>query len=205
MTASPAKVTEPIVMPFGMLTRVGLRNHVLDKRPDPHTRSSNFEGEKGPTQDMPDGQYTQSDSAGGSTSTVRMPTGYTRRRAHWRQLANTIEPCMCSGDAALTNYFDHLFFYLNRKQIARQQQPVYRPFIQDDPGEPVSEKNTHSHPVFVAIIQHLSLTFSFSTVHSIFLAHLSRLTIFFYLLSNSMFKDPFNHFHGMLQQLYPSL
>jgi len=29
-------------------------------------------------------------------------------------------------------------------------------FIQDDPGEPVPEETfTHSHPVFVAIIQHL--------------------------------------------------
>jgi len=29
--------------------------------------------------------------------------------AHWRNLANTIEPSMCGGDAAfLSNYFDHL-------------------------------------------------------------------------------------------------
>jgi len=29
-TVSPAKAAEPIVMPFGMLTRVGPRNYVLD-------------------------------------------------------------------------------------------------------------------------------------------------------------------------------
>jgi len=29
--------------------------------------------------------------------------------AHWRNLANTIEPLMCGGDAAcLSNYLDHL-------------------------------------------------------------------------------------------------
>jgi len=36
-TVSPAKAAEPVVMLFGMLTRVGLRNHVLDASPDPHT------------------------------------------------------------------------------------------------------------------------------------------------------------------------
>jgi len=27
--------------------------------------------------------------------------------AHWRHMANTIEPSMCSGDVALSNYFDY--------------------------------------------------------------------------------------------------
>jgi len=31
---SPAKVAEPIEMPFGLWTRVGPRNHVLDGVPD---------------------------------------------------------------------------------------------------------------------------------------------------------------------------
>jgi len=32
--------------------------------------------------------------------------------AHWRHLANTIEPSMCDGDSAfLSNYFDYLLFY----------------------------------------------------------------------------------------------
>jgi len=33
--------------------------------------------------------------------------------AHWRNLANTIEPSMCGGDAAvLSNYFDGLLLYM---------------------------------------------------------------------------------------------
>jgi len=35
----------------------------------------NFEGEKGPAQDMSGGSYNQSGSVGGSTGTVRMPIG----------------------------------------------------------------------------------------------------------------------------------
>ena len=32
--------------------------------------------------------------------------------AHWRNLANTYEPFMCAGDAALlSNYFDHLLLF----------------------------------------------------------------------------------------------
>jgi len=42
-----------------------------------------------PAQDMPSGQYTQNDSAGGSTGTVRMPTAVYEMGAHWRHLANT--------------------------------------------------------------------------------------------------------------------
>ena len=32
---SPAKTDELIEMPFGLWTRVGFRNHVLDRGPDP--------------------------------------------------------------------------------------------------------------------------------------------------------------------------
>jgi len=32
---SPAKMTEPVEMPFGLRTRVGPGNHVLDGGPDP--------------------------------------------------------------------------------------------------------------------------------------------------------------------------
>ena len=32
--------------------------------------------------------------------------------AHWRHLANAIEPSMCGGDAVfLSNYFDYLFIF----------------------------------------------------------------------------------------------
>jgi len=37
-----------------------------------------------------------------------------RRGAHWRNLANAIEPSMCCGDAVfLSNYFDHLLLLEN--------------------------------------------------------------------------------------------
>jgi len=36
-TVSPAQTAELIVMPFGILTGVGSKNHVLDRSPDPHT------------------------------------------------------------------------------------------------------------------------------------------------------------------------
>jgi len=52
MTVSPAKLTEPIEMPFV----AGQRNHVLDggvQITDYGTRRDNSEGEKGPAQDMP--------------------------------------------------------------------------------------------------------------------------------------------------------
>jgi len=37
----------------------------------------------------------------GRTSTVRMPFGVYKMRSHWRNLTNTIEASVCSGDAAL--------------------------------------------------------------------------------------------------------
>jgi len=44
---SPAKTAEPIKMPFGLRTRVGRGNHVLDVGPDPLMGRGNFEGGKG--------------------------------------------------------------------------------------------------------------------------------------------------------------
>jgi len=58
----------------------------------PHVRG-NFEGQKGPALDVSDGRYTQSDSPVDRTGTVR--------GAHWQNLANTIEPSVFGGDAAL--------------------------------------------------------------------------------------------------------
>jgi len=42
--------------------------------------------------------------------------------AHWRNLANMTEPCMCGGDAAfLSNYSDRMFNLASSiKLIARQ-------------------------------------------------------------------------------------
>ena len=44
---SPAKMAEPIEMPFGLRTRVGPGNHVLDWGPDPSMVMGNFEGGRG--------------------------------------------------------------------------------------------------------------------------------------------------------------
>jgi len=41
---SPAKTAEPMEMPFGLRTRVGSGNHVLDSGPDPSMGRGNFEG-----------------------------------------------------------------------------------------------------------------------------------------------------------------
>jgi len=43
---SSAKTAEPIEMPFGLWTRIGPRNHALDRGSDPHIERGNF-GEKG--------------------------------------------------------------------------------------------------------------------------------------------------------------
>ena len=42
---------------------------------------------------------------------------------HWRNLATTIEPSTCGGDAALLNYFDHLF---QVQLSSRLQLPFFR-------------------------------------------------------------------------------
>ena len=44
---SPAKLTELIEMLFGLRTRVGPGNHVLDGGPDPSMARGDFEGLKG--------------------------------------------------------------------------------------------------------------------------------------------------------------
>ena len=102
-TVNAAKAAEPIVMPFGMFTRMGPRNHVLDGSPDTNTRRANFEGENGLVQDK-DVRYTQRDSAGARTRTVRcgMPIGLLLTGMHigaaWRIRLN--RPCA----AAMRSY-----------------------------------------------------------------------------------------------------
>jgi len=44
---SPAKQTEPIEMPFGLRTRVGPGNHVLDWGPDIHMGRGSIDRGKG--------------------------------------------------------------------------------------------------------------------------------------------------------------
>jgi len=51
------------------------------------------------------------------------------------------------------------FHTLQQACKQHEQQPVRRPFFQVHPDEPVAaETLTHSHPVFVPIIQHFKLT-----------------------------------------------
>ena len=45
---SSAKTAAPIDMPFGLVTRFGPGNHVLDRGPDPLMGRGNFEGEGAP-------------------------------------------------------------------------------------------------------------------------------------------------------------
>jgi len=44
---SPAKMAEPIKIPFGVWPRVGQRNRVLDRGPDASMGRGNFEGSRG--------------------------------------------------------------------------------------------------------------------------------------------------------------
>jgi len=55
MIVNPAKLAEPIEMPFGMWSCVGLGNHVLNGGPDPCTRRGNFDRK------MAGSRHTQSD------------------------------------------------------------------------------------------------------------------------------------------------
>jgi len=65
-TMSAAKTAEPIEIPFGIITRLGPRNHVLEAVQIP-TR----EGEIPKAKSCWPDQYTQSDLAEGSTGAVR--------------------------------------------------------------------------------------------------------------------------------------
>jgi len=80
--ASPAKTAEPVKMPFGLWTRVGPRNQVLDGFQIP-TRGEILRGKSGQPKTCPDmsqGRYTQRDSAlaGVRTGMVRMLIGVYR-------------------------------------------------------------------------------------------------------------------------------
>jgi len=75
---NPSKVAELIVMLFGIWSQVGPRSNVLDGGPDPPCKETILRvkrGRPGTFLDMSGGQYTQSDSAGGSTGMVLMPIG----------------------------------------------------------------------------------------------------------------------------------
>ena len=123
----PANGDKLTTMPFGIVTRVGPRNRVLDGADISHTWTGNFEDEKRPAQDMTDGdRYIHSDSAGGRTVRCGCRFAVLDGVAHWRNLANTTEPSVHGGDAALRQIILHIFqqdishdglpYRLNRRQ-----------------------------------------------------------------------------------------
>jgi len=123
-TVSPAKAAEPIVMPFGMMTGVGPRNHVgllggvqILTREDVILRAKS--GRARTCQDMSGDRSTQSDSAGGSTGTVRMPVGCNRWGSYWRNMAKMLEPSVCGGDTALCQITLTTQTYTTRPILAR--------------------------------------------------------------------------------------
>jgi len=55
----------------------------------------------GPAEYMPRHVWWSIYSKRGTTSTVQMPFGVYKMGSDWRNLTNTIESSLCSGDAAL--------------------------------------------------------------------------------------------------------
>ena len=88
-------------------------NHVLDGGADPHTWMVNFEGEMGPSQDMPghvhQSIYSKRLSRGQHRYGADADLGVLNSCAYWCNLANTIEQSVCGGDAALRSNVCWLF------------------------------------------------------------------------------------------------
>jgi len=80
---------------------------------DPHTKDQ-FWGRKGVNQDIPGhvrrSIYSKRLSGRQHRYSVDADWGVLDEGAHWRNLGNTTELSVCGGDAALSNYFGHLFF-----------------------------------------------------------------------------------------------
>ena len=72
MIVRPAKVAEPTEMLFGKWTPVGPINHMLHGGPDPVNRIGILTAKDIP--DMSNTPHTESDSTGGRTGTVSMPS-----------------------------------------------------------------------------------------------------------------------------------
>jgi len=120
---SPAKTAEPIGIPFGLRTRVDIENHVLDGV-QVHPSAEAFLGIWGQEEpivhvsigifccelcarsaepiDLPFGLWTRVGRRKHKFSRIRQaapmcPHG----KAHWRHLADTIEPFVCGSNAVL--------------------------------------------------------------------------------------------------------
>jgi len=94
MVVSPAKTAEPIEIPFGLRTREGLSNYILDTGVQiQHAKGSVMSCAKTAEPiKMPFGAWTQ----------VGAKKHVIDGNAHWHNLANTTE-------SSTSNCFDHLF------------------------------------------------------------------------------------------------
>ena len=133
---SCAKTAETIKLTFGMRIWVG---HVLDGAQI--QTEAIFTGKVASPGHarMSSSQYTQSESAGGSTSTVWMPIGCTRWDAHWRHLANT---SVCGGDVTLCQIMLTMHFYINEKHPVYPNLQTWRAIITRPLNQPTKTMHT---------------------------------------------------------------
>ena len=102
-------MAEPTELPFEMWTQVGPRNHVLDEveistREGIMLRAKRFWPRTCPMVDILKAAQQEQNCYGADASWSDQDEG-----ARLHCMLNTIEPSVCSGDEALSNYFHHLF------------------------------------------------------------------------------------------------
>ena len=128
-------------MQFGLWARSGSRNHEIDGVPIPHEMGGQFLGKGSPTEKYRDflpwavrKRLNRSicrsgcglGCAEGSTNSIvfarwrQYALHCSPMWAHWRHLANTIEPSVCGGDAVLcqitlTTCYCHYLHYRHRR------------------------------------------------------------------------------------------
>jgi len=84
------KTAEPIEMPFGSWAPVGSANHVLDGCPDPNARGAILGERTFPSKT----HFRELCPLGCGLGWVLLRNHVLRGGAHWRNMANTIEPSM---------------------------------------------------------------------------------------------------------------
>jgi len=122
---SPAKMAEPIQIPFGLRTRVGSGNHVLDGNQIPHGKWQFWGGKRDVIVKYRDTAVTVQKRLNRSICCLGCGLGWDEGNTcsvvfgRWRQCAQVQshspgganELSVCGGDAAfMLNYVDHLFF-----------------------------------------------------------------------------------------------
>jgi len=111
------KTAEPIEMPFGLRTRMGSRNYVLDGAiSDPHTWRGNFEAKRGQPRLCPNmisGRYTESDSErGGGRIRYGADADWVHIGTTWRIRLNRM--CVLRRCGLTSDYFGHLLNLVRR-------------------------------------------------------------------------------------------